>query len=54
LFEHLGGYGPWIEKVDEQGVLADLAPPKECSIDQVHLVWTFIFRDSRVYHDMYN
>lgn len=43
LFEHLGGYGPWIEKVDEQGVLTDLAPPEGCSINQVHLVWTFIF-----------
>lgn len=38
LFHHLGGYGPWIEKVDGQGDLADLAPPEGCSIDQVHLV----------------
>ncbi|KAJ5241977.1 uncharacterized protein N7469_000304 [Penicillium citrinum] len=38
LFEHLGGYGPWIEKVDEQGVLTDLAPPEGCSINQVHLM----------------
>lgn len=36
ILYHLGGNGPWVEKVDgdpeAQGI-------KGCSVDQVHLVW---------------
>ena len=34
---HLGGNGPWIEKTDGLET-PGLKPPKECVIDQVHLV----------------
>jgi hypothetical protein len=37
LFYHLGGYGPWIQKVD--GVLeGGVGPPKSCRVEQVHMV----------------
>lgn len=37
LFYHLGGNGPWIQKVD--GVISDtLAPPAGRVVDQVHMV----------------
>ncbi|XHF96587.1 hypothetical protein AWENTII_000212 [Aspergillus wentii] len=34
LLYHLGGIGPWVEKVDGEGI----SPPEGCSIDQVHLL----------------
>ncbi|KAL4995567.1 histidine phosphatase superfamily [Aspergillus recurvatus] len=36
LYYHLGGYGPWIEKLDAptQGI----EPPARCHIDQVHMM----------------
>lgn len=50
IFQHLGGLGPWIEhepsrdlwtgEFDEQP--PTLAPPDECSIDQVNLVCSLI------------
>ncbi|KAI9787879.1 MAG: acid phosphatase pho5 [Peltula sp. TS41687] len=37
LLYHLGGNGPWIEKVD--GVVAGgVAPPEGCAVEQVHMV----------------
>jgi hypothetical protein len=37
LFYHLGGNGPWIPKID--GVeYSNAKLPKECSVDQVHMV----------------
>ena len=38
LLQHLGGVGPWIEKIDEGDDTSDLAPPEGCLIDQIHLV----------------
>lgn len=38
LLQHLGGNGPWIEKIDEGEEMSSLAPPEGCSVDQVHLV----------------
>jgi acid phosphatase len=38
ILHHLGGNGPWVEKLDEGGTTPDLAPPPGCSIDQVHMV----------------
>lgn len=41
LFGHLGGNGPWIEKVNARyGTYErDGEPPAGCVIDQVHMVW---------------
>ncbi|KAL4962495.1 allantoate permease family MFS transporter [Aspergillus stella-maris] len=36
LFYHLGGYGPWIEKVD--GEVEGIEPPGGCVVDQVHMM----------------
>ena len=37
LLYHLGGNGPWIEKID--GVIAEgIGPPKGCLVEQVHMV----------------
>lgn len=37
LFYHLGGNGPWIEKVD--GVVAGgIGPLEDCKVEQVHMV----------------
>ncbi|CAI7575601.1 unnamed protein product [Penicillium pancosmium] len=38
LLQHLGGNGPWIEKIDDRGESSNLAPPEGCSIEQVHLM----------------
>jgi acid phosphatase len=38
LLQHLGGNGPWIEKIDDREESSNLAPPDGCSIEQVHLV----------------
>lgn len=38
ILYHLGGNGPWIEKIDGL-VTPSLQPPKGCVIDQVHMVW---------------
>ena len=40
LFYHLGGNGPWIEKVDARfgSHEKDGKPPPGCVIDQVHMV----------------
>lgn len=38
LLQHLGGNGPWIEKIDDRAESSNLAPPGGCSIEQVHLV----------------
>lgn len=38
LLYHLGGNGPWIEKVD--GVVEGGTAPREgCVVEQVHMVW---------------
>ncbi|KAJ5813662.1 Multiple inositol polyphosphate phosphatase [Penicillium pulvis] len=37
LFQHLGGNGPWIEKSGSNDELS-IAPPKGCSVDQVHMI----------------
>lgn len=37
LFYHLGGNGPWIQKHTKEGSAAD-ALPKDCSVDQVHMM----------------
>ena len=37
ILYHLGGNGPWIEKID--GVVkGGIAPPKGCTVEQVHMV----------------
>ncbi len=36
LYYRLGGYGPWIEKLD--GPVQGLEPPAGCHVDQVHMV----------------
>jgi acid phosphatase len=37
LLYHLGGNGPWIQKVD--GVLeGGIGPPPQCRVEQVHMV----------------
>ncbi|KAL4958140.1 histidine phosphatase superfamily [Aspergillus filifer] len=36
IFYHLGGYGPWIEKVD--GEIEGIEPPDGCVVDQVHMI----------------
>lgn len=34
---HVGGNGPWIEKVD--GVVeGGIEPPEKCSVEQIHMV----------------
>ena len=38
ILYHLGGNGPWIEKIDGDSELQGIAPPEGCSVDQVHLV----------------
>lgn len=40
LLYHLGGNGPWIEKVDGvvDGASGGLAPPEGCRVEQVHMV----------------
>lgn len=37
---HLGGYGPWIEKIEGVVVTGDvgIGPPKGCAVDGVHMV----------------
>jgi acid phosphatase len=38
LLYHLGGNGPWIEKVD--GVVdGGIGVPEGCNVEQVHMVW---------------
>lgn len=42
LYYRLGGYGPWIEKLD--GPVQGHEPPAGCHVDQVHMVLpTFLF-----------
>ncbi|KAL4917720.1 histidine phosphatase superfamily [Aspergillus aurantiobrunneus] len=36
LYHHLGGYGPWIEKVD--GSIQGIRPPSGCHVDQAHMM----------------
>jgi hypothetical protein len=37
ILYHLGGNGPWVQKVD--GVITnELAPPEGCEVQQVHMV----------------
>jgi acid phosphatase len=36
LYYHLGGYGPWIEKLD--GPTQDIKPPAGCHVEQAHMV----------------
>jgi acid phosphatase len=36
LHYHLGGYGPWVEKLD--GPVQGLEVPAGCRVDQVHMV----------------
>lgn len=37
ILYHLGGNGPWIQKID--GVVRDgIGPPKDCTVEQVHMV----------------
>ncbi|KAL4937238.1 hypothetical protein BDV06DRAFT_216033 [Aspergillus oleicola] len=36
LYYHLGGYGPWVEKVD--GEVQGIEPPTGCQVDQVHMM----------------
>jgi len=39
ILYHLGGYSPWIEKVDDVVPLnRGVAPPEGCSVEQVHMV----------------
>lgn len=40
LLYHLGGYGPWVEKVDGISAVSKntLAPPVGCVVDQIHVV----------------
>lgn len=40
ILYHLGGNGPWIEKIDGDSQSLGIAPPEGCSVDQVHMVWT--------------
>ncbi|KAL2830265.1 histidine phosphatase superfamily [Aspergillus cavernicola] len=35
---HLGGYGPWIEKLDGPGDIPGIEAPAGCRIDQVHMM----------------
>jgi acid phosphatase len=37
ILYHLGGNGPWVEKVDNV-VEGGLAPPAGCKVEQVHMV----------------
>ncbi len=37
IFEHLGGNSPWFPKTHDI-VSAELEPPGDCYIDQVHMV----------------
>jgi acid phosphatase len=37
ILYHLGGNGPWVEKVDNV-VEGGLAPPEGCVVEQVHMV----------------
>lgn len=42
LFYHLGGNGPWIEKVD--GIVeGGIGPPESCQVEQVHMVSGFTY-----------
>jgi acid phosphatase len=36
LHYHLGGYGPWVEKLD--GLVQGIEVPTGCRVDQVHMV----------------
>jgi acid phosphatase len=42
ILYHLGGNGPWVEKVDNV-VDGGLAPPDRCVVEQVHMV-CFVLR----------
>lgn len=42
---HLGGCGPWVEKVDGPADAQGIAPPEGCAVEQVHMVRYFIFVD---------
>ena len=37
ILYHLGGNGPWIQKVDDV-VTNDIAPPEGCTVQQVHMI----------------
>ncbi|PYH91930.1 phosphoglycerate mutase-like protein [Aspergillus ellipticus CBS 707.79] len=38
IHHHLGGYGPWVEKLDGEDELQGIDPPDRCTIDQVHMM----------------
>jgi acid phosphatase len=38
LFYYLGGYGPWVEKLDGHAESQSIYPPEGCAINQVHMV----------------
>lgn len=40
ILYHLGGNGPWIEKIDGDSESLGIAPPEGCLVDQVHMVCT--------------
>lgn len=43
LLYHLGGNGPWIQKLDDT-VQIGIDPPAGCRVDQVHLVGSSVCR----------
>jgi acid phosphatase len=38
LFYHLGGYGPWVKKLDGHAEPQSINPPEGCAVNQVHMV----------------
>lgn len=43
ILYHLGGNGPWVEKVDNI-IEGGLAPPAACKVEQVHMVCSALFK----------
>lgn len=43
LMYHLGGCGPWVEKVDGPPDVQGITPPEGCVVEQVHMVRSFFF-----------
>lgn len=43
LLYHLGGNGPWVEKIDDV-VEGGIQVPVDCEVDMVHMVSSYISR----------
>jgi len=43
IHHHLGGNGPWIEMIDDEEFNSrEIRPPNGCTVDQIHMVNSFM------------